>query len=145
MPKIHIRSFDGDSSAYKEWRREIDATQFLYEVPESQLAGLVYLALAPGEGKPRDLFSHMDVREQLCSEDGLKEIWKTLDAEYVRDMYTKVDEAQARYDRCRRAPGQQMGDYLMESRLSRRILEKEDKGTTISEVAYARRLLRKAA
>ena len=35
-----------------------------------------------------------------------------------------------------------MEEYLRESRLSLRILETEDPGTTISDLAYARRLLR---
>ena len=69
-PMIQIRTFDGDATQYKEWRREVEASAFLYSVPERQLAGLVYLALAPGDGKPRDLFSHLDIRTEICVEGG---------------------------------------------------------------------------
>ena len=120
-PKVQIRTFEGDPAQYKEWRREVEASAFLYSVPEEQLAGLVYLALAPGEGKPRDLFSHLDVRTDICVPDGLDRIWKILDQEFAREAYVKADEAQTRYDRCRRSHGQTMEEYLRESRLSKRI------------------------
>ena len=46
-PKIRIRTFTGDPSEYREWRREVETSAFLFSVPEKQLAGLVYLALSP--------------------------------------------------------------------------------------------------
>ena len=142
-PRLQIRTFEGDPAQYKEWRREVQIGAFTHSVKDAQLAGLVYLALAPGVGKPRDLFSHYDVINELCTDDGLQTIWKTLDSEYVREYYVKTDEAQARYDRCRRTPGMSMDDFMREAKLSKQILEKEDPGTTISDVAFARRLLRK--
>ena len=45
--RLQIRTFMGED--YKEWRREVEAGAFLHQVPDSQLAGLVYLALGPGE------------------------------------------------------------------------------------------------
>jgi len=143
-PRLQIRTFDGDAAQYKEWRREVQTGAYIHNVSEAQLAGLVYLALSPVVGKPRDLFAHYDVISELCSADGLQQIWKTLDAEYVRESYVKADEAQSRYDRCRRSPGQTMEEFMREARLSKQVLEKEDPGTTISDVAYARRLLRKS-
>ncbi len=137
-PRVRIRAFDGDVAEYKEWKREVETTAFLYNVPDKQLAGLVYLALSPGPGKPRDLISHMDVRTEICADGGLEAVWKILDKEYVREDYVKADEAQARYDRCRRAPGQSMDEFIREARLSKRLLEREDPGTTISEIAFAR-------
>ena len=56
-PKFRIRSFDGNPGAYQEWKREVAATAMLYEVSDAHLASMVYLALEPGEGKPRDLLS----------------------------------------------------------------------------------------
>ena len=71
-PRLQIRTFEGDPAAYKEWRREVQTGAFIHNVSDDKLAGLVYLALAPGEGKPRDLFSHYEVISELCSEEGLK-------------------------------------------------------------------------
>ena len=62
MPNVKIRNFDGNPKKYTEWKREVEAAEMLYKVPKEQLAGLVYLALLPGPGRPRDLLSHMDIR-----------------------------------------------------------------------------------
>ena len=72
------------------------------------------MALAPGPSKPRDLVRHIDVKD-ICTEDGLNAISKILDKEYVRESYVKADEAQARYERCRRMLGQTMEEYLREA------------------------------
>jgi len=55
-PRLQIRTFDGDATQYKEWHREVQTGAYIHDVSEAQLAGLVYLALTPGVGKPRDLF-----------------------------------------------------------------------------------------
>ena len=109
--RIQLKPFDGEATAYKEWKREVQTTALLYNISEQQLAGLIYLALASGPGKPRDLFTHYEIQE-LLEPGGLTEMWKVLDQEFVRETYVKADEAQARYDRCRRSPGQQMEEYL---------------------------------
>ena len=83
--RLQIRTFEGDD--YKEWRREVEAGAFLRQVPDSQLAGLVYLALGLGEKGPRGLVSHLDTKTEICVEGGLERIWKILDQEYVREAY----------------------------------------------------------
>ena len=143
VPRVRLRTFNGNPEEYKEWRREVQASTLLYNVAPKQMAGLVYLALAPGAGKPRDLLSHMDI-QSIMEEDGLNTVLKILDKEYVRESYVKADEAQARYERCRRTPGQTMEDYLREARVAKRLLEREDPGTTISDVSFARKLLRRS-
>jgi len=143
-PRVKLRTFDGDVDGYKEWRREVEATALLYGIADKQLAGLVYLSLAPGASKPRDLISHLDVRSEVCTDAGMKRVWAILDREYVRESYVKADEAQARYDKCRRGPGQPMEEFIREARLTKRLLEREDPGTTISDVSFARRLLRRS-
>ncbi len=65
----------------------------------------MYLALVPGPCKPRDLVSHLDIRDDICTNEGLNMILSMLDKEYVPESYVKVDEAQARYERSRRMPG----------------------------------------
>ena len=142
-PNIKLTRFYGEPSKYQEWKREIEATRAIYKVTKAQLAGLVYLALAPGETKPRDLLSHIDI-STICSDDGYDDIFKILDTEFERKDYIKSDEAQARYEKCYRAPRCSMEQYIRDLKLSKRILEKEDHGSTISDVSFARRLLRKS-
>ncbi len=83
-PRIRLRSFAGNAADYKEG--------LLYNVPMKQLAGLLYLAVAPWPGQPRYLVSHMDIQD-ICTEDGLNTILKILDKEYVRESCVKADEA----------------------------------------------------
>ena len=143
VPAIRIKTFYGDPKRYIEWKREVAATQTLYQISDDKLAGLVYLALARGEGKPRDLLSHLEVSD-LCTTSGLKAVLAILDKEYKRDPHVQADDAQARYEKCRRTPHQTMAEYLRELRLSKRLLEREDPGTTISDVSFARKMLTKA-
>jgi hypothetical protein len=140
---VKIKTSHGDSINYTEWKREVAATQTLYQIRDEQLVGLVYLALAPGEGKPRDLMAHIEVAD-LCTTQGLKGMLQILDREYKRDPHVQADDAQARYERCRRAPNQTMVEYLRELRLAKRLLEREDPGTTISDVSFARKMLTKS-
>ncbi len=71
------------ASPLKGWRREVDRRAAVH-VPMKHLAGLIYLALAPGPGKPRDLVSHIDIKD-ICTEYGLGTMLKILDREYVRE------------------------------------------------------------
>ena len=66
LPSMRLRQFDGDRDGYEEWKKEVEAVELLYKVPEERLAPLIFLALAPGPGKPRDLLSHLDVKTDLC-------------------------------------------------------------------------------
>ena len=56
VPNLKLKKFGGDERKYKEWRNEMMANKRIYKVSDSVMAGLVYLALESGEGKPRDLF-----------------------------------------------------------------------------------------
>ncbi len=76
------------------------------------------MALAPGQGKPRDLVSHTDIKD-ICTDDGLDTMLNILDKEYVRESYVEADEARARYEKCRRMPGQTMEDYFREAGIAR--------------------------
>ena len=51
------------------------------------MAGLVYLALTPGDVKLRHLFSLLDGWAGLCVDDGLETLWNMLDYAYVRKPY----------------------------------------------------------
>eukprot|EP00971_Amphidinium_carterae_P331847 6465659-Amphidinium_carterae.1 len=80
----------------------------------------------------------------IASEKGLSDIWKVLDSEYDLPSYMKADRAASRYEYCRRQASQPMGDYVMMLKTARREMEREDPGTVISEVSFARHLLRRS-
>ena len=80
----------------------------MHDLDEVRVAGLLYLALTPGPGKPRDLFGHWQIPADLQNSDAVKKMWQVLDAEFVRRDYAVCDEAQARYIPCRRTPGMKM-------------------------------------
>ena len=57
----------------------------------------------------------------------------------------RSDEAQGKYEKLTRKSFQPMPDYLRELRMAKRRLEKADVGSLISEVSYARKMLRASA
>eukprot|EP00971_Amphidinium_carterae_P101619 2011585-Amphidinium_carterae.1 len=144
LPSLKLRTFSGQRKEYREWKRETQALQLLYQVPAARMATLVYLALEPGPGSPRDPLTHLDVTSEIFCDTGLDKVWAILDEEYVLPDYRRSDEAQSQYDKCHRGFQQSMSDYLQQLRVSKRRLETEDKGTTLSDVAYARNMLRRA-
>ena len=95
------------------------------------MATLIYLSLASGVGKPRDLLSHMTI-EEIMTEEGLVAIWECLDLEYEKESYVKADDALAAFEKVRRQPNEKMHDFLMQLRKTKRMMEKEDSGTRIS-------------
>ena len=98
---------------------------------------LVYLALDQGAGGPRDLMSHMEI-EQVAAPGDYTEMMDVLDTEYFREDYVKADEVSQVYERMRRDHGMTMKDYLLQLRRAKRMLEKEDKGATISDTSFSR-------
>ena len=63
MPSVKLRVFDGSRKPgdYREWKREMQATQMLYELSDPQMSQLLYLALEPGANKPRELLDDIDI------------------------------------------------------------------------------------
>ena len=141
-PQIKLNKFGGSRQEYRSWRDEVQVILRLHSVPDDKQVLLLYLALEEGKGRPRDLFSNLSVDE--VSELELEVVWKRLDKEYLEEKYIEADEALADYDRCRRVPGQSMRDYLMQLRLVRVRMEKEDPGSHVSDLSFARRMLRRA-
>ena len=121
---VRVRTFYGDTGRCQEWRREVDTMKLLYKISDEQMAGLVCLALDPGEGKPRDLLSHLEVNE-ICTSEGYREIFKVLDREYQKEAYVKADDAQAKYERCARRPNQKMEEYIRELKTAKRLLRRK--------------------
>ena len=103
LPSLRLRCFEGERGDYEEWKREVSATHKLYDVGKFQMATLIYLSLASGVGKPRDLLSHMTI-EEIMTEEGLVAIWECLDLEYEKESYVKADDALAAFEKVRRQP-----------------------------------------
>ena len=143
MPTVRLRMFSGsrEPEVYQEWRREVELVQLMYAMPPEQLGPLVYLSLEAGEGKPRGLLSHISV-PNLCTEAGLQEVLKTLDAEYAPVAYETADVAFKRYNQCRRRTGEEMLEYISRLRSAKRQLEASDPGTKFSDTNFAQKLLR---
>ena len=78
------------------------------------------------------------------TDEGLAAIWECLDLEYEKESYVKADNALTAFERVRRQPNEKMHDFLMQLRKTKRIMEKEDAGTQISDVSFARRILKRS-
>ena len=142
LPAIKFTRFHGQKSRYEEWKREMQTSKMLYGLTVEQVAGLAYMSLDAGPDKPRSLFESYDI-EFLLSKPGFNEMMKVLDKEYLKEPHLRGDEAQQRYEKCRRKPFELMHDYIRNLRHARRVYEKEDK-STVSDTSFARRLLRSA-
>ena len=88
-PSLKLRCFEGERDDYEEWKREVSATQKLYDVGKTQMATLVYLSLTPGVGKPRNLLSNMSIQE-IMTDEGLAAIWECLNLEYEKRAMSKL-------------------------------------------------------
>eukprot|EP00971_Amphidinium_carterae_P133818 2650902-Amphidinium_carterae.1 len=143
LPSVKLRTFGGDHAAYREWRREAEAAQLLYQIPDERMSTLIFLSLEPGAGKPRDLLAHFELKH-IASAKGLADIWDVLDQEYDLPSYRKADRAASRYEYCRRQTSQPMGEYVMMLKTARREMEREDPGTVLSDVSFARHMLRRS-
>eukprot|EP00971_Amphidinium_carterae_P114300 2264790-Amphidinium_carterae.1 len=95
-------------------------------------------------GCPKVFLAHLDVTSEIFCDTGLGKVWSILDEEHVLPDYRRSDEAQLQYDKCHCAFQQPVSDYLQQLRVCKRRLETEDKGSTLSDVSYARHMLRKA-
>eukprot|EP00971_Amphidinium_carterae_P111535 2208842-Amphidinium_carterae.1 len=146
-PQLKLRTFDGALGArdaneqYVEWKKEAQAIQLIYNMPEERFGLLLYVSLAPGVGGPRDLVQHLSLQELQTSK-GIAELWAALDKEFVRQDYEKSDRAQGVYERLHRKAGQPMREYLKELRLALRKLHAEDAMTRVSDISFSRKMLR---
>ncbi len=80
LPNVRIPRFNGDKKKYLDWEKEAQITQKIYQIAKDNMAGLVYLALAPSEGRPTGFFEYVD-EDQISTEDIYDDLWKLLDQE----------------------------------------------------------------
>ena len=62
-PQIKLEKFGGSRSEYRNWRDEVQAILKFQSGPQHKQVLLVYMALESGKGRPRDLFSSLDIDE----------------------------------------------------------------------------------
>ena len=126
---------------YPEWRKELDIIKNLYGIESKQLTPLVYLSLLRGPGEPRELVEHLDY-DTLATDDSYSKMMALLDAAYKEPAMDLAEKHLRNYERCRRSPGESMDDYLLRLQTCVRNLKIYDAGTTFSDLAHARKILR---
>ena len=62
----------------------------------------------------------------------------------MEEKYIEADEAFVDYEKCLRVPGQAMKDQFMSLRLCQVRMQKEDPGSSVRNLSYARKMLRRA-
>ena len=141
LPNVRLPVWDGkrrqEPGAYKEWKREIQAIQFAYDIQDHRYAPLLFLAT---KDDARDVLWDLDADNP----NSLDMIMTLLNKEFEKLDFEKSELAYQEFERCKRTLGQQMTAYLrdMDRTYTKKI--KEDEGTKLSEVMLARRLLRRS-
>ena len=140
---MNVKPFAGDRKpgVYRDWKKDVQVTQMPYQVPDDQMASLVYLVLT---GDAKMVVSQTLEIEDLKAEDALMKIFKLLDREYMKAPHELADVAYRRFETTRRRQAQPMEEYLMELKQAKALLQREDPGSDISEISMARRMLRRA-
>eukprot|EP00971_Amphidinium_carterae_P265862 5273952-Amphidinium_carterae.2 len=143
LSSIKLDRFDGNRTnreAYRQWRKVILAHQHLYQLDTSELAMLIYLATA---GEARETINVLTI-DELRSDTGLQRLWDLLNAAYDAPEADRFETARAKYEQCRRRPGQSIDSYITELRRCRLEYLAEDVHTVISERSYSHKLLHSA-
>ena len=119
---IRIRTYNGDRSPgiYESWKDEVRTLMLIYGLEQKAMAPLLYLAMEPGIGRPRDLLRHLDIQVDLCDEKGVDLVLGILDEECLGKAYHRAEEASTRYYRCRCDNGQSMADLMQWQQAVRR-------------------------
>jgi hypothetical protein len=88
---IHLLpEYDGTrrKGMYREWKRQVLAYQFGYDVEPKMLAPRVWLRLT---GEAKDAVDTIDI-EDLAKDDGMKKLWTLLDKEFDQDLICAIEE-----------------------------------------------------
>ena len=140
--KLELYSGSRDPQVYRDWRRSLEATRILTGLAPSRLAVLAWMSL---RGEAKRLTRQLDIAT-LSAEDGtgLEKLLLVLDKRYLRQAHEQYDHCQREYERYRRHRGMTMNEYLTGLYAVKDELIAADAGTPISEMAYARKMLRSA-
>ena len=125
---------------YMMFKKMVQVIKVAYELTEAKLAPRVWLAL---RGEAKQAVQDMDV-SLLVSEKGLNQIWGLLDPHFEQVKMEKLDLVNDNYWNCGRTVGETMESFLLRLKLAKRRLHEEDPGTSISDMSFAQRMLRRS-
>ena len=138
--QIKIEAFKGDRSHYKDWIKVVQAQRRLYQLADAELAVLIYLST---EGEARQVVNQLEI-DDMQAEGGLGRMLRLLDDAFGSKSDERFEERHAEYGSFRRQPGQSIAAYIATLKRLRAELLKEDPGSTISDRAFAQKMLQKA-
>ena len=141
LSQVKIEPFKGSRDHYRDWKRVLEAQKSLYRLEEGELAMLIYLSC---EGGPRQILNQLEVSE-MQEPGGLGRVMRLLEDSYGARADERFEEKQEAYLAYRRTPVQSIAAYVSTLARLRTEYLKEDPDTTISDKAYAQRMLSRAA
>ena len=123
---------------YKRWKKAVLALFRLYDLRESELAMLVYLAC---RGEARETLDILEIDEMLAPH-GMEMIWELLDEAFDKLVIEKYEEASAEYNEVYRKYGMSMDQYITGLKRAKRELLSQDQKSVISDKAFAQKMLK---
>ena len=138
---VKIEEFSGDRRRYLKWRRAIEAQEQLYRLEAAELTMLVYLST---RGEARDVLDQVPLSD-LTAPGGNVLLWKLLDESFGESCAELFERAERELNTYRRVSGQPIATYLANMRRLRAQYVRVDPDTTISDRAWAQRLLNRAS
>ena len=140
--KLELYSVSRDPQVYRGWRRSLEDTRILTGLAPARLAVLAWMSL---RGEAKNPTRQLDIGT-LSQDDGtgLEKLLTVMDRRYLRQAHEQYDHCQREYERFRRHRGMTMNEYLTGLYAVKGELIAADAGTPISEMAYARKVLRSA-
>eukprot|EP00971_Amphidinium_carterae_P352661 6492692-Amphidinium_carterae.2 len=140
LSSVKLDRFNGarrSVETYRSWKKSIQAHVLLHQLTESETAMLIYLAT---EGEARGVLDVLTI-PQMTQAGGLPTIWQILDDAFGQSAPDRFEHCRAKYENCRRLPGQSMEAYIAALKRARLEWLAEDAASSISDKAYAAKLL----
>ena len=138
---VKIEEFGGDRRKYQRWRKAVEAQSMLYRLEESEQAMLVHLST---RAKARDVLDQLPLSE-FITEGGGVILWKLLDESFGETPAELFERVERELNSYRRLPGQSVATYLASMKRLRAQYTRVDPDSTISDRAWAQRLLNRAS
>ena len=138
---VRLEEYSGDRRKYIKWKRAVQAQERLYRLDPSELAMLLYLST---RGEARDVLDQLPIEEYTCT-GGLVMLWKLLDETYGENGAEMFERAEQELSSYRLLPGQSMAAYIASMKRLRAQYARIDPESTISDKAWAQRLLNRAS
>ncbi|CAL1157114.1 unnamed protein product [Cladocopium goreaui] len=141
LGQVRLETFSGDRAQYRNWMKTIQAQKQLYQIQDKELAVLLFLSCT---GEAREVLNQLEVSD-MQEEGGLQRILRLLEDAYGSKADERFEEKQSAFLNYRRSAGQSIAAYLATLKRLRNEYLQEDTGSTISDRAFAQRMLTRAA